>query len=160
MVRKGGSMDVNISLSYELVCLINWLLKNEKPALNALVKQAIKNGFLDDLEQVENPEQAVSQEFLYTTVFEFLLHLEKNLIKHLETIQTNTQEELLFPALQRMDATNLDARTMWLSMHQAKNVLNKTVLPATRDTSADEAATVLFERIIKNWKPNQNEPLN
>jgi hypothetical protein len=49
---------------------------------------------------------------------------------------------------------------MWLSMHQAKNVLNKTVLPATHDASADEAATVLFERIIKNWKPNQNEPLN
>jgi len=137
-------------------------MQNEKAALNALVKQAVKNGFIDELEQLENPEQIASQEFLYTTVFEFLLHLEKNLIKHLETIQANTQEELLFPALQRMDAANLDARTMWLSMHQAKNVLTKTktVLPATSDTSANQAATVLFERIIKNWKPDQNEPLN
>lgn len=156
-------MDVNISLSYELVCLINWLLKNEKAALNALVKQAVKNGFLHELEQLDQAEQNMSQEFLYTTVFEFLLHLEKNLVKHLETIDASTQEELLFPAIQRMDAPNLDARTMWLSMNQAKNKLHKnakTGFTAAPEISADEAATLLFERIIKNWKPNQNEPLN
>lgn len=153
-------MDANISLSYELVCLINWLVKNEKTALKSLVKQAIKNGFLNELEQLEQPEQGASQEFLYTAVFEFLLHIEDNLIKNLESMHVTTQEELLFPALQRMDAPHLDARTMWLSMHQAKNLLNKTQLPASHDALTDKVANVLFERIIKNWKPDQNEPMN
>ena len=171
-------MSINISLSFELICLVNWLLKNEKQLINALVKQALKNGFAQELEKIDSTHSVENPEELYATVIDFLLFLEKNLLKNLETVSvdTHTQEEIL-PVVKKLDADNIDVRTLWLSMQQTKNQLCKerhkrereereqeqdlkthdTVAP---DQAAGQAADILFEKLLKNWKPLQTEPLN
>jgi len=170
-------MSINISLSFELICLINWLLKNEKQLINALVKQALKNGFAQELEKIDGEHTLENPEELYATVIDFLLFLEKNLLKNLETasIDIHTQEEIL-PLVKKLDADNIDHKTLWLSMQQTKKQLCKernkredlqdiqesditkeTIAP---DQAPDQAAEILFEKLLKNWKPHLKEPLN
>lgn len=192
-------MSINISLSFELICLINWLLKNEKQLINALVKQALKNGFAHELEKIDSTQVIENPEELYATVIDFLLFLEKNLLKNLETVSvdTHTQEKIL-PVVQKLDADNIDLRTLWLSMQQTKNQLckerhkrerereereereeeelentespdaitalessvNAPVTPASMHDENSQAAEILFQKLLKNWKPHQKEPLN
>lgn len=166
-------MSINISLSLELICLVNWLLKNEKQLISALVKQALKNGFAQELEQLDGTQSLENPEDLYATVVEFLLFLEKNLLKNLETVSvdTHTKEEIL-PVVKKLDADNIDLKTLWLSMQQTKNQLCKdrhkreqedelpVVSTTTLDDENNQAAEILFEKLLKNWKPHHKEPLN
>jgi hypothetical protein len=161
---KGGSVDTNISLSLELLCLINWLLKHEKPMINSMIKHAIKNGFIQDLERMDSDDQPQNAEQLYTSALDFLMYLEKNLIKNLEDTYATLQEEKLAPTMIRMDADNVDAKTMWTSMQQVKKEINKSskvkLAAPHKHMAEDDIANVLFDQILKNWKPNQNEPVN
>lgn len=173
-------MTAQISLSFELICLINWLLKNEPAMLNTLVKNAIERGFVDELEKVEMLEQSPSTETeatdnLYNTLLDFLEFLEHTLIKNLETVQVdNTTKDAILPALQKLEVDSLDVKTMWLSMQQTKARVNKKMRAKNTQCSnshnhdvvekpklAIESPTeILFEQLIKNWKPNNKETIN
>ncbi len=169
-------MSTQISLSFELICLVSWLLKNEKAMLNTLVKHAIQHGFVDELQQLENADQANTNENLYETLLDFLEHLEQTLIKNLETIHVDhkTKDEIL-PALQKIENDSLDFKTVWLSMQQTKAKVNKkhhkavnashahtpqSSKPAPQDIAQPNATDILFEQILKNWKPNNKESVN
>lgn len=153
---KEDFMSINISLSLELVCLVNWLLKKEKHLINALVKQALKNGFAQELETMEGAHALENSEQLYATVLDFLLFLEKNLLKNLETVSVDSQtKDAILPVVKKLDADNIDVKALWLSMQQTKAQLCK-----EGHKEEAEAADILFEKLLKNWKPHQKEPMN
>lgn len=164
-------MTTQISLSIELVCLLNWLLKNEKNLLHSLVKQAVERGLLSDLQQIDVSEQLQSPEFLYTTLTDFLDLLEQALIKNLETINVDTTtRDAILPALQKIETDSLDFKTVWLSMQQTKARINKKqrkssidgkkILETTTSATLQDPMNILFEELLKNWKPNNKETLN
>ncbi len=164
----------NISLSLELICLMSWLLKNEKQGLNTLIKHAVQHGFSEELEKVESLDYSKVSEQLYATILDFLVLLEQILMKNLETISLDTTtKDAILPALEQMDLDSLDDRTIWLSMQQTKDKLHKhhnhnhkhkNHDPAeekpTKQASHEQAKKILFEQLIKNWKPTKNEPLH
>lgn len=166
----------NISLSLELICLMSWLLKNEKQGLNTLIKQAVQHGFSEELEKVESLDHSMVSEKLYTTILDFLVLLEQILMKNLETINLDTTtKDAILPALEQMDLDSLDDRTIWLSMQQTKDKLHKhhthnhkhkhkhhdhAEEKPTKQASNEHAKKILFEQLIKNWKPTKNEPLH
>ncbi len=162
----------NISLSLELICLMSWLLKNEKQGLNTLIKHAVQHGFSEELEKVESLDHAKVSEQLYTTILDFLVLLEKILMKNLETISLDTTtKDAILPALEKIDLDSLDDRTIWLSMQQTKDKLHKhnnhnlkhqnhSEEKTTKQASNEQAKKILFEQLIKNWKPTKNEPLH
>lgn len=179
-------MTTQISLSFELICLINWLLKNETATLNSLVKNAIERGFAEELEKLEAQEQnmAMNQSLeqteetdnLYNTLLDFLDFLEHSLIKNLETMHVDHKtKDAILPALQKIETDSLDLKTMWLSMQQTKaRVSKKTGTKAARNhhnhdhkvvekpqvTAVQNPTEILFEQLIKNWKPTSKETIN
>lgn len=158
-------MDSSISLSFELILLLGWLQKHEKPVLDAVVKQALKNGFLQYLEQTQNNDiQKQRSDSLYAAILEFLLHLETALAKNLNTIYLDeATTNALSPALKKIDFGNMNLKSVWLSMQQAKEKLankNSQIAHEQDEFASEQASAVLFEKLLKNWKPTKKEPLN
>ncbi|MFA5306135.1 MAG: hypothetical protein WC365_01660 [Candidatus Babeliales bacterium] len=155
-------MTTQISLSLELVYLINWMLTHQRSQLNALVKQAIKKGFIEELATIDEAETQ-STDFLYATLTDFLDYLEKNLIKQLETVTVSQEtKDNVVPALRKVDMNNLDFKTVWSSMQQTRARLGSPSTPqlAPTNNEVQNATEILFEEILKNWKPTNKETVN
>lgn len=168
-------MSAQISLSFELVSLLNWLLRHEKTMLNTLVKHALERGFAEELDKIDPTTASTDGEELYNTVLDFLDHLEHTLIKNMESVHVdNRTKEAIMPTLQKLEGDNLDQKTLWLSMQQTKALILKAqqavpqksmtdtavasqATPANHNQQANE---ILFQQLLKNWKPNNKETMN
>ncbi len=152
-------MNTQISLSFELICLLSWLLKNEQAMLNTLIKHAVEHGFAEEIGKIDETDYLKVSDHLYDTVLDFLDFLEKNMIKNLETIQIDHKtKDVILPTLQKIEAGSMDFKTIWLSMQQTKARVGKTHTVAPENIQ--NPTEILFERLLKNWKPNNKETLN
>lgn len=171
-------MSAQISLSFELISLLNWLLRHEKVTLNTMLKQALEHGFAEELERVDAASMAAAEsEELYSTVLDFLEYLEQSLVKNLESIHVdNKTKDAIMPTLQKLEADSLDHKTLWLSMQQtkarmlkAKQLITQQQPPKAAKTESsgeaknshtEHANKILFEQLLKNWKPNNKDVMN
>ncbi len=156
-------MNSSLSLSFELIYLMGWLLKNEKKMLNALVKHAIKKGLAQDLKEINPSDLGDMSDKLYNVILDFLVYLEDSLTKNLDNVELDSKtEDAILPAVKKLDYDNLDLKTIRLSMQQAKSQLsNNPDAPQENDvTFVEDAQKLLYEQILKNWAPNNNETLN
>ena len=70
-------MTAHISLSFELISLITWIIKNERNLLNNLVKQAVEHGFAEELNNVQTvPDPKTVNDHMAHNVLDFLEFLE------------------------------------------------------------------------------------
>ena len=69
-------MTTQISLSFELICLISWLLKNDKVMINTLVKHALDNGFVEEIAKIDAENHGEVAENMYSNLVTFLEYLE------------------------------------------------------------------------------------
>ena len=152
-------MNTSLSLSFELIYLLGWLLKHERTTLDALIKQAVKNGLAVDLNKITTDDQDKMSEQLYGTVLDFLVHLENTLASNLEGVHTdNTTNQILYPALNKFTNNSLDIQTIKLSMQQARERLqNKSATNQPSTDAIEQGKSILFEQLLKNWHPSKNE---
>lgn len=140
-------MENDITLSFELLVLINWLMQNEKPMLNNLIKHALKNGLSEEFEKISNAENIEINEQFYTTILGFLLSIEDNLIEHLSQIKINKAEKNdILPVLKKIDLRNIRIKPIF---SESKHSIN-----------SEDTKNVLFQQVLKNWKPDKNDLLN
>jgi hypothetical protein len=156
-------MSSNLSLSFELICLMGWLLKHEQEELSKLIENALGKGLSEEL-QALNPQDFFDEAAsMNVTVHEFFECIERMLLAKVEGIEIErTAGKQLEPALKKMDSQVIDLRTLWTSLQQAKKKLtqNKKNQADASAAEADSANKVLFEQILKNWNPSQIDPLN
>lgn len=153
-------MNTSLSLSFELIYLLGWLLKHERNALDSLIKQAVKNGLAVDLDKIAIDDQDKMSEQLYGTVLDFLVYLEDTLVQNLDGIHTNNApHQLLHPALSKFMNNSLDIQTIKLSIQQAREKLQHKTNNNTqsKNETIEEGKSILFEQLLKNWNPSKNE---
>lgn len=151
-------MDTQLSLSYELIYLMGWLLKHEKNMLNSLIKHALKNGLALDLEKIQSYDYDHVSAELQGTILEFLSFLEKALAKNIDSQEQEAQcphDASISSTIKKIDQDSLDLKQVRLSIQRAKNLLNK----APQQTE-EQAKSLLFEHILKNWKPAKGDLVN
>ncbi len=167
-------MSTQVSLSIELVCLLNWLVRHEKAMLNNLLKHALERGFADELDKIDVTLLGGDNEELQNTVLDFLDYLEYLLARNLEAVHVDhTTRNAIMPTLQRLAIDNLDDRTLQASMRHTKaqvlrpenqqtiDGLAQTMAPAqARQAQSQHINKILFEQLLKNWKPNNKETMN
>ena len=171
-------MDSNLMLSFELICFMNWLLRNHKKKLDELIKNAMDNGFLEELGR-ENADKSLDMASqLPNIILDFLLYLEDSLFDSLEKmdLDKNTKDKLV-PDLKKIDTPYIDPRTILLSLQQTKILLKNLKIekirkeklqklettethPEINNPSPKEVKKILFEQLLKNWNPGKNEPIN
>ncbi len=156
---KGFLMNANISLSFELILLLNWLLKHEKAQLNNLVKDALEKGFMQEIETIAPDDYHQLADHFYSNILDFLLFFEESLLNNLETITIDeATNNAILPLIKKIDFENLDAKTLWLSMQETKKKISKSRTGA--EQGSEKINNLLFERLLKNWKPNKKSPMN
>jgi len=159
-------MSTDLSLSIELIYLMDWIVKNEKTLLNNLVKHSIENGFIKELDKIDLGNHT-NPDLLFEVVYAFMTKIEDCLVENLEKAQlSDSQSEEIIPAIKKISMESIDLKTMWLSLQQTKIQLNKVQKQQNRHEKLDvenaqntkhNSTSILFEQIIKNWKPTKKE---
>jgi|SaaInlStandDraft_3_1057020.scaffolds.fasta_scaffold33962_2 hypothetical protein len=152
-----------LSLSFELICFMDWMLKHGKKQLRDLVKNAIQNGLAQELDNIDEEKYLKISEYLHHAVLDFVLTLEDFIIEELEGVSPKESvREKTSTAIKNLDTKFIDVQTILLSLQQAKSKLlkKKKIKINNSIQTKDEAKDVLCTQILKNWKPNSNEPVN
>lgn len=147
-------MDKHLSLSFELIYLMGWLLKHEKGMLNSLIKHALKNGLAQDLEKVQLDAQGDASQELQSIILEFLGFLERSLAKNLDATHD---------AQHQQDQKQTDTNEIKLRLQRAKQLLAKELGTEVSDSgkkSDKNSRRDLLDQILKNWKPNKGDLVN
>lgn len=145
-------MSSSLSLSYELISLMGWLLKHEKSALSALIADALRKGFSEEISHATQEEHEQMGEEMHSTVLRFMQFLEAALNERLEApIDQQTKQDLL-EAVQRFDGHEIDLRSVWARVQRAQGE-GKAVSP--KDTVGE-----VFSQILHGWEPGREDEIN
>lgn len=161
---KGNTMSSNLSLSFELICLMGWLLKHDKEKLKLLVKEAVEHGLAGELDNINSADYLAASDQMHTTIEDFMEYLENLLIESVEgadVIEADiAARDTLMATVKKIDNQTFDNRTLWLSMQQAKSQLIKKMKAEQQSSEEQEAKLMLFDQLLKNWSPSNNEQMN
>jgi hypothetical protein len=153
-------MDKHLSLSFELIYLMGWLLKHEKGMLNSLIKHALKNGLAQDLEKVHFDQDNDSSKELQVIILDFLAFLERSLAKNLDAkdakLDAKHHEEEHLGDDKAIQASDIKSR-----LQRAKRMLAKELAAdenkPSKKTRPKDSRQSMFDQILKTWKPSKGD---
>ena len=96
-------MGEQISLSLELIYLMDWLLKYRAGRLRLLVREAVENGVSLGVHEMSDREYAQELDQLNEVAVKFIFSLEDMLVKELKK---DSNKEMFVPILERWEPTN------------------------------------------------------
>jgi hypothetical protein len=143
----------NLTLSFELVTFLKWLLDNRKDALADLVLQAVKGGYLH-----YDFQGQMSNVGAHAVIKEFVDYLELSLKDALfenDSLETNLREQLTELA-NNIDLSSFDDTTILNGFKQAKKQIARISIP-TDEYGLNKYLfkTMLIQTILDNWQPNK-----
>lgn len=139
--------DNQLTVSYELLYLVQWLLENESDALKKLINHALENGLKQDLQTAINSELKSSEDIQYSIV-DFLALLETLLHENIsEQNMKRIMEKKLMPAIDNIDNKECDKATVDFSVEKATSKIE--------NNPEKNPQEILFQELLKCWKPNK-----
>lgn len=148
------NQDANqLTLSYELLYLMQWLVENEPEKLKALVALALRNGLQDKLKNINIlTGQGMAEEMQYN-IIDFLGLLE-GFVHEVMNEQTMKyiKEKKLMPAIDHIDSKTCDDATVQFSIEKAHSKLDR-----NPESNPQE---LLFKELLRCWKPQKETTSN
>lgn len=139
--------DNQLTVSYELLYLVQWLLENESDALKKLINHALENGLKQDLQTAINSELKNTEDIQYSIV-DFLALLETLLHENIsEQNMRRIMEKKLMPAIDNIDNKECDKATVDFSVEKATSKIE--------NNPEQNPQEILFQELLKCWKPNK-----
>lgn len=140
--------DKNLTISYELVLLLQWLVEREPEKLKKLIKQALSQGLQESLRKNQDQPELSNDEIQYN-IIDFLVLLESLLHETLnEERLKRIIEKKMMPALDNIDGQECDQATVDFSVEKASSRFENHPNENPQD--------LLFRELLKCWKPNKN----
>ena len=141
----------NLTVSYELLYLLQWLLEQDPKALKTLIAGELKNGLHDYIKastKAQKQENATSSEDLHYNIIDFLALLESVLYEtmHEQRLQKIVEKKIL-PSLNNIDGQECDQATLESSVETATSRIE--------NHPNDNPQEILFKEILKTWKPSK-----
>lgn len=147
--NMGGDNSGHCLLSYELLLLLEWLIEHDKEKFKTIIDKALRSGLRQKLATKDTPEytQEVKEQAHYT-IIDFFGLLENALADSLQkTTTTSDSEKKLLSTLQHLDATTCDKEAL-------RGTIAKTATKL-QENPCDNAQQLLFEELLKSWKPGK-----
>lgn len=139
--------DNQLTVSYELLYLVQWLLENESDELKKLINHALENGLKQDLQTATNSELKNTEDIQYSIV-DFLSLLETLLHENIsEQNMRRIMEKKLMPAIDNIDNKECDKATVDFSVEKATSKIE--------NNPEQNPQEILFKELLKCWKPNK-----
>ena len=142
-----------VTLSYELLHLMQWLIENEPEQLKALISQAMRNGLKQELKDRDNQPVKESADTIRYSFVDFLELLEVLLheVYNEETLKA-VMEKKLMPAIDHIDTTACDTETVQISIEEASSQFE--------NDPKKNPQELLFKELLRTWKPNKKHLAN
>lgn len=140
-------MSTNLSLSLELIKLLDFMLKNKDEQLQALVDEAVASG---SLRRTVVPTDGVDMaDYVNGTMTEFVEFLETAMIDSMNESMERGHglPEQLVASLEKLDRSGMDPKLVWQSVQEAQSELSG------RTVSDRFIRSALYQRILENWSP-------
>lgn len=154
MMNDNNNSQNQFTISYELLCLLRWLSQHDMDKLKKLVSRALDNGLKEDIKKIEayskvNSESEMLDE-VHHSILEFFTVMESLLLValHEDTAKKAIKQNLM-PAIDHIDANACDEETVRFSVEKAT-----TKAEQKPDQNAQE---LLFEELLKRWKPSKKQ---
>ncbi len=147
---NGGDNSSQFVLSFELLTLLAWLIEHDADKLQKIVDKALGSGLKQKLrrsDELEQDNEGMADQARYNIV-EFFGLLETLLSTALskDTIKCAAEQNLL-STIDQIDSTACDIETL-------RGSIEKTTTKLQSQPSANPQQ-VLFEEILRSWKPGK-----
>lgn len=138
-------------ISYELLHLLQWIVEHGSEKLKKMVGKALAGGLRERIQKSEaegHPAQEMQE-----SIVEFFALLEGLLGETMnEQALLKAHQKNLIPALDQIDTSICDNRTVQSSLEKATTQM--------RHNPEANAHDLLYQEILKRWKPNKKSTLN
>ena len=142
MMRKNGQFV----LSYELLALLRWLAEHDADKLKKIIGKALTAGLGDELQKIDDTEDAHLLDMLQHGITDFLGIMESLLLEVVaESVKEKARYQNLLPAIDQIDSTICDDNTVKFSLEKATAKMDN-------DPEANPKE-VLFKELLRRWKP-------
>ena len=153
MDEKNSLTETNstrVLLSYELLCLLQWLATHKTDKLKKMISKALVDGLDHELQKKDTISQFGLTEDVQEGIVDFFTILESLLLEASEEHSAKKAlENNLMPAIGQIDSSVCDDATVRSSIEGATSQMNNT------DENPKE---LLFKELLKRWKPaNKNK---
>ncbi len=140
--------DKNLTVSYELLYLLQWLLENEPEKLKKLITGSLNSGLSEHIKNASKEAETSPEEMQYS-IIDFLVFLESLLHESLhEERLKKIVEKKMMPALDNIDGQECDQATLDFSVEKASSKFEK--------HPNENPQEILFKELLKCWKPTKN----
>lgn len=142
--------DEQFAISFELLCLLRWLVDNDVEKLKKMVSRAVQQGLNKKIEYLHTYSEQEALEDAQENMAEFFGTLESILVETIqEQVMTQAFEKKLMPAIEQIDTTACDDTVVQVSLEKAHSKIAR-----NPDKNPQE---ILLKEILKNWKPAKNQ---
>lgn len=144
---SNNNNNTQLTLSYELLYLLQWLLENHPGKLKELISSAFEDGLKEELKTLSTTDPKQNEDMQYGLV-DFLGFMEVMLqeVSNEHTMK-KIKEKKLMPALDHIDTTECDFETVQNSIEEASFKLEQ-----EPERNAQE---LLFQELLRCWKPSK-----
>lgn len=140
-------------LSYELLCLLQWLVEHDANKFKKIIAKAVANGLHKKIQQVDNTAELTITDDMHHNIIDFLELLEEFLLEAInEHVAQKAREKNLLPAIDQIDLTACDDATVRSSIEKATKKVEH-----NPNTNPKEQ---LFKELLKRWKPHNKNTMN
>jgi hypothetical protein len=156
MIHNELQEDIHaqFTLSYELLCLLRWLIDHDAEKLKKIIKKAISSDqFSQEIKDLDNNDPSEQAEDMQHSIIDFFGMLESLLLESLnEQVEKRAREKNLMPSVEQIDSSICDDATVRFSLEKTTNKIDK-----NPNINAKEQ---LFKELLKRWKPHKKNMLN
>jgi hypothetical protein len=147
-----ANQDELFAISYELLCLLRWLVENDADRLKKMITRAVQHGLNEKIELIRSYSDDEALEDAQDNMVEFFSTLEAMLVDTIQEQAMNQAfERKLMPAIEHIDSTACDNTIVQASLEKAHSKITH-----NPDKNPQE---ILLTEILKNWKPTKKEAL-
>lgn len=140
-------------ISYELLCLLRWLVENDTEKLKKIITKALSAGLNDDIKKIERFHSLATDaphiaEEMQHSIVDFFHTMEIMLLESINDLAIQKAvEQKLMPAIDHIDASACDETVVRSSIEKATS--------SSALKQGSNAQELLFKELLKNWKPSK-----